>query len=140
MTSAQAAYFFSLPVSPTSKAILFQLSSFLFAGKVAKPGQKWLAAKLGRHRRTVIRAVQELERAHVIRKVRRGKGLTNLYFLAKRVWSRLAGGKRLRDFRHVPRAGPDPYGPPSTPRHIGELIPPCFRRPGQGSPDQGAHQ
>ncbi len=108
MSEAQVSFVYALPVSPTAKAVLFRVAGWLLNGHMAKPSQEWLGRRLGRSRRTIIRAIQELEAAGVLRKVRRGWGRTNLYFLSKRVWRRLAGRRRLRDFRRPEKSAQRP--------------------------------
>lgn len=104
MTGRQCAYLAELETETrTGKALLYLLAGFLLNGQIAKPRQTWMAKRLGCHRRTIIRAVQELERLGYVQKIRRGWGRSNVYKLAKRIWVRLCKGNTLKDLREKAR-------------------------------------
>lgn len=69
-------------LSAYSKLVYAMLLSYAWGNKNSSfPGQETLAKDCGISRRSVINAIQELERQGFITVMRRGQGKTNLYIL-----------------------------------------------------------
>ena len=69
-------------VSARSKIVYVMLLSYAWGNKNSSfPGQKALAEDCGLTSRTVIKAIQELDKNEFITVIRRGQGKTNVYVL-----------------------------------------------------------
>ena len=69
-------------LSPLAKLVYTMVMSYAWGQKdSAFPGQERVARDCGISSRTVVRAIQELQRMKFITVIRRGRGLTNLYVL-----------------------------------------------------------
>lgn len=97
-------YLWSFPLEPTEKVILEGIASIRFRGRVAQPGVKELARWINRSTRTVFRVLAELEKNGLVKRIRRGKKLTNVYYLAMKLWGRLIAGRQVRRERADKRA------------------------------------
>jgi len=67
---------------------------------VCQPGLKRLAEMFSRRPETISRAMRALQERQLIKIIRRGKTLTNVYRLARWLWETLTGDPR----RHYPWA------------------------------------
>jgi biotin operon repressor len=68
-------------LSLSAKVIYAKLLSYAWTNDYVYPGQEKMAQELGAGKRTVIRAVAELEKVGYLEVKRRGQGLTNVYTL-----------------------------------------------------------
>lgn len=88
-------YLHSFPLEPTEKIVLEGIASIRFKHKRAQPGWKEMGVWIHRSTRTVARVISSLEAQGMLRRVRRGKKLTNIYFIAARLWRRLIAGRKI---------------------------------------------
>jgi hypothetical protein len=89
-----AAYTSSLTLPPLARTFLHNVGDACLRHRSYQPHQARLARSWGRDRRQVIRWVKLLEERGLLRKIRRGKKLTNVYRLARTLWNRLVGQTR----------------------------------------------
>ena len=68
-------------ISLSAKVIYAKLLSYAWHNESVFPGQERMAQEIGAGKRTVVRAVAELERVGYLEVQRRGQGLTNRYVL-----------------------------------------------------------
>ena len=68
-------------ISLSAKVIYAKLLSYAWNNNYVFPGQERMAVEIGAGKRTVVRAVAELERVGYLEVQRRGLGLTNRYVL-----------------------------------------------------------
>ena len=68
-------------ISLSAKVIYAKLPSYAWHNHSVYPGQETMAEEIGAGKRTVVRAVAELEKAGYLEVQRRGQGLTNKYVL-----------------------------------------------------------
>lgn len=68
-------------VSLSAKVIYAKLLSYAWNNQSVYPGQETMAIEIGAGKRTVIRAVAELQKVGYLEVRRRGQGLTNVYIL-----------------------------------------------------------
>ena len=82
-------------ISLSAKVIYAKLLSYAWHNQYVFPGQERMAQDVGAGKRTIVRAVAELEKVGYLEVQRRGQGLTNIYTLhftirikhKKRSWS-----------------------------------------------------
>lgn len=84
-------YVASLRLTPTARAMLSVVTARRLGGQNCTLSVRHWAALLKRSIRQVIRASGELRRWDLMRRIRRGRGLTNIYLLAYRLWCRMTG-------------------------------------------------
>lgn len=85
----------SLPLRANPTVILLNIAQLRLRGRHVRMGHRTMTGWLRRTRYTVIRALAVLEEKDYIIRVRRGKKLTNLYFLSKRIWAWLTQGRKV---------------------------------------------
>ena len=85
----------SLPLRADATVILLNVAQLRLRGRRVCMGHRTMTGWLRRTRYTVIRALAVLETKDYIIRVRRGKKLTNLYFLSKRIWAWLSQGRKV---------------------------------------------
>ncbi len=85
----------SLPLRANPTVILLNIAQLRLRGRRVHMGHRTMTGWLMRTRFTVIRTLALLEEKDYIIRVRRGKKLTNLYFLSKRIWAWLTQGRRV---------------------------------------------
>lgn len=85
----------SLPLRGDPTLILLNIAQLRLRGRRVCMGHRTMTGWLRRTRYTVIRALAVLEAKDYIIRVRRGKKLTNLYFLSKRIWAWLSQGRKV---------------------------------------------
>ena len=85
----------SLPLRADATVILLNIAQLRLRGRRVCMGHRTMTGWLRRTRYTVIRALAVLEAKDYIIRVRRGKKLTNLYFLSKRIWAWLSQGRKV---------------------------------------------
>ena len=85
----------SLPLRADATVILLNIAQLRLRGRRVCMGHRTMTGWLRRTRYTVIRALAVLETKDYIIRVRRGKKLTNLYFLSKRIWAWLTLGRKV---------------------------------------------
>ena len=85
----------SLPLRADATVILLNIAQLRLRGRRVCMGHRTMTGWLRRTRYTVIRALAVLETKDYIIRVRRGKKLTNLYFLSKRIWAWLSQGRKV---------------------------------------------
>ena len=85
----------SLPLRGDPTLILLNIAQLRLRGRRVCMGHRTMTGWLRRTRYTVIRALAVLETKDYIIRVRRGKKLTNLYFLSKRIWAWLSQGRKV---------------------------------------------
>lgn len=88
-------YLHSCNLEPTETIILEGIVSIRLRGKRAQPGWREMAKWIHRTPRTVARTISHLEGLGLMRRIRRGKMLTNIYFVAARLWRRLIAGRKI---------------------------------------------
>ncbi len=72
-------------ISLSAKVIYAKLLSYAWFNNFVFPGQERMATDIGAGKRTVVRAVAELEKVGYLDVQRRGLGLTNRYVLRYKV-------------------------------------------------------
>ncbi len=85
----------SLPLRGDPTLILLNIAQLRLRGRRVCMGHRTMTGWLRRTRYTVIRALAVLEAKDYIIRVRRGKKLTNLYFLSRRIWAWLTLGRKV---------------------------------------------
>lgn len=88
-------YIHQFGLEPAETLILEAIVSIRMRGKRAQPGWKEMSTWIHRSTRTVARAIGVLEGKGLMRRIRRGKRLTNIYFIAGRLWRRLIAGRKI---------------------------------------------
>src|SRR5258707_15589685 len=68
-------------ISLSAKVIYAKLLSYAWQNERVFPGQERMAQEIGAGKRTIVRAVAELEKVGYLEVQRRGQGLTNIYTL-----------------------------------------------------------
>ncbi|SRR5258706_1199996 len=68
-------------VSLSAKVIYAKLLSYAWHEHLVFPGQERMAQEVGAGKRTIVRAVAELEKVGYLQVQRRGQGRTNIYTL-----------------------------------------------------------
>jgi len=101
-------YIDSLPYNGDLKVIVHQIARFRLQGRRAQMSWKHLMRTIGKSRRTLAKLLKSDKFREVVKKIRRGKKQTNLYYLQDWLWSRLTTGRR------VPRVR-DPQGEEQRP-------------------------
>lgn len=76
-------------ISLSAKVIYAKLLSYAWHNNAVFPGQETMAVEIGAGKRTIVRAVAELERVGYLEVQRRGLGLTNRYILHHTVKQRV---------------------------------------------------
>ena len=89
-------YVNSFALNPVETVILNGIISIRLRGKKAQPGYKELALWVKRGTRTAMRSVALLQELGLLKRIRRGKRLTNIYYVAYRLWHRLIAGRKVR--------------------------------------------
>jgi DNA-binding transcriptional ArsR family regulator len=84
-------YIESMSLSSPAKLFLLGVASIRLRNRLCQVSQKEWGKLLSRSRRTVCYAIKELKEKNLIKIVRRGKKLTNLYFLAHWLYKMLTG-------------------------------------------------
>jgi len=72
-------------ISLSAKVIYAKLLSYAWFNDLVFPGQERMAVEIGAGKRTVVRAIAELEKVGYLDVQRRGLGLTNRYILHYKV-------------------------------------------------------
>jgi hypothetical protein len=85
----------ALPYSGDLKVILHQIAGFRLRGRRAQMSWTHMCRSIGKSRRTLAKLHKTRQFSEVIRKIRRGKKQTNLYYLASWLWERLRHGRRI---------------------------------------------
>lgn len=94
----------ALPLRANATVILLNIAQLRLRGRRVCMGHRTMTGWLRRTRYTVMRALTLLEEKDYIIRVRRGKKLTNLYFISRRIWAWISQG------RTVPRLTPGTRG------------------------------
>jgi len=84
-------YLLSTPVPHLQRLLLDFIAHTVIMKRNCTPSQERLGAIFGRSRETICRALKALEVQRLIRARRRGRRLTNVYLLARRLWEALTG-------------------------------------------------
>lgn len=113
-------YVLSLPLDGPAKGILSGITSIRLRGGHAQPGYLELARWISRSTKTVARALQELEAKGYLKRKRRGKKLTNVYFLGHFLYRLLTAGRRILS-RHEERSAQEPLSPERAHELFAEL-------------------
>lgn len=85
----------SLPLRAGPTVILLNIAQLRLRGRRVCMGHRTMTGWLRRTRWTVIRALAVLEDKDYIIRVRRGKKLTNLYFISRRIWAWISQGRKI---------------------------------------------
>lgn len=85
---------FHLPAS--EKAVLQLIVSIHCTSGICRPGYRKLAQWISRDERTVGRALRSLKQRGLLFAKRRGKKLTNVYYIAHFLWKQLVCDERRR--------------------------------------------
>ena len=89
-------YGLNLPLRGSAKILLNGFVSIRLRGHTAQPGYRELARWLSASTKTVARALRDLEaRGYIVRR-RRGKKLTNVYFIGHFLYRLLTAGRKIR--------------------------------------------
>jgi len=88
-------YIDSLPYSGDLKVILHQIARFRLQGRRAQMSWLHLCRSIGKSRRTLAKLLKSEKFLQVVKKIRRGKKQTNLYYLQPWLWERLIKGRRV---------------------------------------------
>tara|TARA_Y100000310_G_C20056455_1_gene522961 strand:+ start:36 stop:437 length:402 start_codon:yes stop_codon:yes gene_type:complete len=88
-------YIHNLPIDCASKGLLSCVAELKLKGRTVQPGYKELAKWISRSRRTVATCLNTLELMGYLRRKRRGKKLTNVYYLAHFLWGLLTNGRSI---------------------------------------------
>lgn len=83
-------------LEPIETVILNGIISIRLRGNKCQPGWREMAVWIHRSTRSVARAVATLEERGLLKHRRRGKRLTNIYWIAYSLWRRLIAGRRAR--------------------------------------------
>jgi hypothetical protein len=83
----------STPIPMLPRLLLTTIGTTVIAGQPMTPGQDRLAEMFGRRRETICKALAFLRREGLIRVKRRGRKLTNVYLLSRRLWHALTGAQ-----------------------------------------------
>lgn len=94
MIQFPAIYTAKYQLDPVAKQLLDLIWDVRRTGATFKPGQRKLAEWLRRNARTIQRALVQLRKAGLIWWKRRGRKLTNVYYLAHHLWQTLTHGRR----------------------------------------------
>jgi hypothetical protein len=86
-------YIDSLPYSGDIKIIIHQIARFRLAGRRAQMSWAYLCRSIGTSHTTLAKIIKSEKFLQVIKKIRRGKKQTNLYYLQPWLWSRLTKGR-----------------------------------------------
>lgn len=89
-------YLHHFPLEPTEKLILEGIVTLRVRGRMVQPRWVEMATWIQRTTRTVARALAVLEDDGLIQRRRRGKRLSNLYFIGRRLWRYLMRGRRWK--------------------------------------------
>ena len=79
-------YLLSTPIPPLQRLLLDIIAHTVVAKRPCTPSQERLGELLGRSRETICRALHALQVQRLIWVKRRGRRLTNVYLLARRIW------------------------------------------------------
>jgi len=85
----------SLPLRANATVILLNIAQLRLRGRRVCMGHRTMTGWLRRTRYTVMRALTLLEEKDYIIRVRRGKKLTNLYFISRRIWAWISQGRKV---------------------------------------------
>ncbi len=96
MIANPTVYVNSFALEPVDKVILNGIISIRLRGKKAQPSWREMSVWTSRTTRTVARALHNLEELGLLKHRRRGKRLTNIYWIAYSLWRRLIAGRKLR--------------------------------------------
>ena len=88
-------YIDSLPYCGDIKVILHQIAHFRLHGRRAQMSWKNLCRSIGKSHTTLAKLMRSEKFREVVKKIRRGKKQTNLYYLADWLWSRLTVGRKV---------------------------------------------
>lgn len=88
-------YIDALPYRSDIKVILHQIAHFRLRGRRAQMSWKHLCRTLGKSHESLARLMRSEKFKECIKKIRRGKKQTNLYYLAGWLWSRLTKGRQV---------------------------------------------
>ena len=88
-------YIDSLSYTGDLKVILHQIARFRLRGRRAQMSWKHLMQSIGKSRRTLAKLLKSEKFREVVKKIRRGKKQTNLYYLADWLWNRLTVGRKV---------------------------------------------
>jgi DNA-binding transcriptional MocR family regulator len=84
-------YIASLTISPWARLLLMQIEDAIIKDRRVRLSQASWAEQMHCSLRTVTRALKELRVHGLIRVIRRGKKLTNVYRLSRNLWGRITG-------------------------------------------------
>lgn len=84
-------YLISTPLPTLQRLLLVAIASTVLAQRPCTPSQARLGEIVSRSRETVNRALQALQAQRLILVKRRGRRLTNVYLLARRIWQAITG-------------------------------------------------
>lgn len=90
-------YLLSTPLAHHQRLLLVTIGAMTLRSRACRPSQARLGEILRRKRETVNRHIRALKVQGLVRVVRRGKGLTNVYLLARWVWKALTGKATVYD-------------------------------------------
>jgi hypothetical protein len=88
-------YIDSLPYRSDIKVILHQIARFRLHGRRAQMSWANLCRTIGKSHESLARLMRSEKFRECIKKIRRGKKQTNLYYLQPWLWSRLTEGRRI---------------------------------------------
>jgi hypothetical protein len=95
MIHSPALYIDSLAYSGDIKVIVHQIARFRLQGRRAQMSWLHLCRSIGKSRRTLAKLMKSEKFLQVIKKIRRGKKQTNLYYLQPWLWDRLKKGRSV---------------------------------------------
>jgi len=101
-------YIDSLSYSGNIKIIIHQIARYRLAGRRAQMSWAFLCRSIGKSHTTLAKLLKSEKFLQVVKKIRRGKKQTNLYYLQSWLWDRLTKG------RSVPRVK-EPQGTEQLP-------------------------
>ena len=110
MIKSPALYIDALPYNGDLKVILRQIADFRLRGRRAQMSWTHMQRTIGKSRRTLAKLHKSEAFLQCIKKIRRGKKQTNLYYLADWLWSRLTQGRTIP---HVKGAAGEPQPAPA---------------------------
>lgn len=84
-------YLVATPIPHLQRLLLEVIAHCVMASRPCTPSQVRLGELLGRRRETICRALHAMQVQRLIRVRRRGRRLSNVYLLARRIWQAIAG-------------------------------------------------
>jgi len=104
-------YIDSLPYRSDIKVIVHQIAFFRLHGRRAQMSWKHIMRTIGKSRRSLAKLLKSEKFIEVVKKIRRGKKQTNLYYLQGWLWERLTKGRIVP---HVKSPQGEEQRPPAT--------------------------